>query len=57
MEQNIPLEAATQHFAHAAQRGQDAGRLLEYQRIIELLRKHGHYDAILTLRKDKERAK
>lgn len=57
MEQNIPLEAATQHFAHAAQRGQDAGRLLEYQRIIELLRKHGHYDAILTLRKDKERTK
>jgi hypothetical protein len=57
MDQTISLETATQHFAHAAQRGQDAGRILEHQRIIELLRKHGHYDAILTLRKDREKTK
>lgn len=57
MEQTIPLEAATQHFAYAAQRGQDSGRLLEHQRIIRILKQAGHYDAVLAIKKHDEKEK
>lgn len=55
-EQLIPLEVATEHYAAAMTRGETAGKYYEYLRVVEVLKKHGHYDAILTLKKHETKA-
>lgn len=47
----IPLAAATEHYAAAYVRGQNEGTKREFDRVISLLKKSGHYDAVLTLKK------
>lgn len=54
--QLIPLEVATEHYAAAILRGETAGQYTEYCRVLELLKKHGHYDAVLTLKKHEKKA-
>lgn len=49
--QTVPLEIAAQHFVAAAKRGEEAGMRKEHERIMHMLKKHGHYDAILTIKK------
>lgn len=56
LEQLIPLEVAAEHYAAAMTRGQEAGKSLEYVRIVEVLKKHGHYDAVLTLKGHEKKA-
>lgn len=51
MEATVPLDVAAEHYAAALSRGETAGKYAEYLRVVEVLKKHGHYDAILTLKK------
>jgi hypothetical protein len=51
----IPLEVATEHYAAAISRGTTAGQYAEYHRVLTLLRKHGHYDAVLTLMQNEKK--
>ena len=55
MFKTIPLETAQEHFVAAAQRGLSAGKDMEYRRLLQLLKANGHYDAVLTIKKDKEK--
>jgi len=52
MFKTIPLEVAQEHFAAAATRSLESGKQIEHKRIVELLRKYGHYDAVLTILKN-----
>lgn len=54
MFKTIPLETAQEHFMAAGQRGLAAGKDMEHRRILNLLKEKGHYDAIITIKKDKE---
>lgn len=56
IEQVIPLEVAAEHYAAAMTRGATAGKHSEYLRILDLLKKNGHYDAVLTLKKNETKA-
>lgn len=56
LEQLVPLEVAAEHYAAAMVRGELAGRAVEYTRILEVLKKHGHYDAVLTLKSHEKKA-
>jgi hypothetical protein len=49
MEKTIELSIAIEHYGDGMRRGEAAGRHLEHARLIQLLKKHGHYDAILTI--------
>ena len=49
MFKTIPLEVAQQHFAAAASRGLASGRQIEHKRIVDLLKKQGHYQAVLAI--------
>lgn len=49
--QVVPLEVAIEHYGDAMVRGENAGQYAEYHRVLSVLKKHGHYDAILTLKK------
>lgn len=51
----IPLEIAQEHFMDAGRRGLAAGKDMEHRRILNLLKEKGHYDAIITIKKDKEK--
>jgi hypothetical protein len=55
-EQTVPLEIAAEHYAAAMTRGAIAGEYEEYNRVIAVLKKHGHYDAVLTLKKHEKKA-
>lgn len=55
-EQLVPLDVAAEHYAAAMTRGETAGKYAEYLRVVEVLKKHGHYDAILTLKKHETKA-
>lgn len=46
----IPLETAMEYYADAARRNRDAGVILERKRIEELLKRTGHYDALMAIR-------
>jgi hypothetical protein len=48
----IPLETALEYHAFAAERGRKAGAFNERQRILELLKKKGMYDAIFAIKKE-----
>ena len=50
MERNISLDVALEHFAAATQRGEQAGAYREYYRILDILKKNGHYTAVLALK-------
>lgn len=56
MFKTIPLEIAQEHFMAAGQRGLASGKDMEYRRLLKLLQEKGHYDAIITIKKDKETA-
>jgi hypothetical protein len=56
LEQLIPLEVAAEHYAAAMTRGESAGQQSEYIRIVDVLKKHGHYDAVLTLKRHERKA-
>lgn len=55
-EQLVPLEVAAEHYASALTRGETAGQYSEYIRVLALLKKHGHYDAVLTLMQNEKKA-
>lgn len=55
MGNEVPLEVAAEHYAAALQRGESAGQVSEYLRILDLLKKNGHYDAVLTLKKHEKK--
>lgn len=55
MANEVPLEIAAEHYAAAMQRGDSAGQVTEYLRILDLLKKNGHYDAVLTLKKHEKK--
>ena len=46
----IPLETAMEYYTDAATKGRKAGAILERQKIMELLKKHGQYEALLLLK-------
>jgi|TARA_R110000803_G_scaffold31437_1_gene70111 hypothetical protein len=50
MGKKIELTTAIEHYGDGMRRGELAGREMEYTRIMDVLRKHGHYDAVLTMR-------
>ena len=52
MEQLIPLETATQHFAAAVQRGEAEGQRKERERVYAFLKKTGQYQLLVALRKN-----
>jgi hypothetical protein len=52
----VPLEVAVEHYAAALSRGETAGQYTEYHRVLEVLKKHGHYDAVLTLKRNEKKA-
>lgn len=52
----VPLDIAAEHYAAAILRGESAGQQSEYIRIVEVLKKHGHYDAVLTLKNHERKA-
>jgi hypothetical protein len=54
MYKTIPLDVAMEHYGDGMQRGKRAGKLEEYQRILTLLKKHGMYDAVLTIKRDSD---
>ncbi len=56
LEQLVPLDIAAEHYAAAMTRGATEGKHSEYLRILELLKKNGHYDAVLTLKKNETKA-
>lgn len=47
----VPLEVAAEHYRDGMIRGENAGTYKEYLRILTVLKNHGHYDAVLTLKK------
>lgn len=51
----VPLDVVTEHYAAAMSRGENAGVYKEYLRVLSVLKKHGHYDAVLTLKKYEEK--
>jgi hypothetical protein len=52
----VPLDVAAEHYMAAIVRGNTAGQYNEYHRVLALLRKHGHYDALLTLKQNEKKA-
>lgn len=54
MFRTIPLETAMEYHTFAAERGRAAGKIEEHKRIMDLLKQHGMYDAILLLKRDAE---
>lgn len=52
MFRTIPLEVAQEHFLAAATRSLASGKQIERKRIVELLKKNGHYEAVLTILKE-----
>lgn len=50
MFKTIPLETAMEYYSDAARKNRDAGTILERKRIEELLKRTGHYDALLAIR-------
>lgn len=57
MFKTIPLETAMEYHTFAAERGRNAGKIEEYKRIMDLLKLHGHYDAILTIKRTNDTEK
>lgn len=51
MGKKIELSTAIEHYGDGLRRGEVAGRHLEHSRLLQILKKHGHYDAILTINK------
>lgn len=49
MEATVPFTTAAELVAASSRRGEEAGKFKEYNHILELLKEHGHYDALLTL--------
>lgn len=47
----IEVDLAAEHYRDAMRRGFDAGRREEFELLLKLLKSHGHYDAVLTLKK------
>jgi hypothetical protein len=56
VKQTVPLEIVIEHYAAAIVRGETAGQYSEYNRVVALLKKHGHYAAVLTLQQHERKA-
>ena len=52
---SVPLEVAAEHYRDGMVRGETAGMYKEYLRIVDVLKTHGHYDAVLTLKKHEKK--
>lgn len=52
----IPLETAMEYHSFAAERGRNAGKIQEHKRIMDILKKHHLYEAILVIKKSDEQA-
>jgi hypothetical protein len=57
MEQTVPLEIAAQHYMSAMYRGQTEGIRKERDRIYDVLKKNGQYQALLLLKQIDQESK
>jgi hypothetical protein len=51
----IDLHVAVEHYGDAMRRGHAAGVDEEFRRLLDILKKHGHYDAVLILKKHQKK--